>query len=224
ESWIDLANKQMTAEERTEVYSDAWFMRIEESLAEDFPKFRETVDDEEWDQLVRSYLKAHPSSSYTLARTGDKLPAFLSQKPEIESWQADLALLEKAIYKSSGAANIAVWDVAELERMNPDDVETLKFVIQPAVSLISSDWNIFELQEDSEAPPTRSATAVLVYREGFNVKTRKLEAEEFQFLKKIEDGATLVELIESFPENAWLPWLVSAAASGVIQPVLDSRS
>lgn len=224
ESWIDLADKNMTATDRIEVYSDAWFMRIEESLAEDFPRFRETLDDDEWEILVRNYLKAYPSSSYTLARTGDQLPGFLAEQKNIETWQADLTLLEKALYKSSSAFDIKAWDVSELEKMDPEEAENLKFDIQPAFHLIHSDWNILELQESIDATPLKQESFTLVYREGFTVETRALPPNEWQFLKSIGNGATLSQLIEEFPDNAWLPFLVAAASSGMILPVLNSPS
>jgi hypothetical protein len=221
QGWIEVPQKSLSADERTAVYSDGWFMRLEESLAEDFPSLRARFSNSAWESLVRAYLRKYPSSSFTLARAGDAFPLFLAEAANQPKAFADLALFEKAIYKSLNAKDVQPWDVASLQEMDPEAAADLKFELVPSATLIQSSWNIDELQDESEAAVAERETYVLVYREGFTPTSRILERDEFLFLKRASEGATLSEIVDEFPDNVWLSWLVAAASTGTLKPILD---
>lgn len=220
EAWVDLSQKSLTARERLDVYADGWFMRLEESLAEDFPGVRRQFADDAWETLIRSYLRAAPSTSFTLARAGDQFPAFLAERSGTLRELVDLALFEKAIYKASNARDVEVWDVSELQGFDPEAAGALRFEAQPSVTLIESNSNFIAQHEGDTAVLSNAATFAVVFREGYTSTYRELDASEFSFLKRASEGATLGELAEEFQEENWLEWLTTAASEGLIHPVM----
>lgn len=218
QSWIDLAGQTISAKERLDVYADAWFMRLEESLAEDFPKVRARFEAGEWEALVKDYFAQFPSQSFTLARAGDAFPAFLSEKCQVPRWLADIALFEKALYKALSARDVDVWNVAELQTFGEEKLEALSFELQPSVTLIESKWNVFDPDVEFGSNPDSIESFVVVYRDGFTPTSRSLAADEFEFLKQVANKATLGELAGEFQETNWLEWLSEAASEGLIHP------
>ncbi len=220
ESWIDLAGQTISAKDRLDVYVDAWFMRLEESLAEDFPKVRARFKSGEWEALLRDYFAQSPSQSFTLARAGDAFPAFLSEKLQVPKWLADIALFEKALYKALSARDVDVWNVAELQTFDEEKLEALSFDLQPSVTLIESKWNVFDPDVEFGSNPDLIDSFVVVYRDGFTPTSRSVAADEFEFLRQIANKATLGELAQEFQETNWLVWLSEAASEGLIHPRL----
>lgn len=220
EMWVEVTSKTISARDRLSVYADGWYLRLEESLAEDFPGVRRQLDAGSWESLVRSYFRVAPSTSFTLSRLGDQFPAFLAERADSSRRLADLALFEKALYKSSNARDVEIWDVSELQGYDPEAAGALRFEMQPSVTLIESKSNFIALHEDEAPDLSEAPTFAVVFREGFTPSYRELEADEFVFLKRASEGATLGELAEEFQEANWLQWLSTAASEGLIHPVL----
>lgn len=57
------------------VYKNAYAIRLKESLEEDFPETLSQIENA--DDVLNSYIKAHPSSSWTLAEFAQHFPEFI---------------------------------------------------------------------------------------------------------------------------------------------------
>lgn len=219
-SWVDPSGKQISSEERLEIYSDGWFLRLEESLRDDFPSVRRSLSETVWEQIVKDYLKCFPSKTFTLSRVGDCFPGFLSEQTGLPKWLPDVALLEKALYKALGARDIEIWDVSELQNYDAEQAGTLLFQLQPPVSILRSTWRILDALGLAQQAPMVQETYVVVYRDGFSPVYRELAVNEGHFLIAMSQGASLGELVDQFQESNWLAWLSLAASEGIIHPVL----
>ena len=82
--------------QRVEVYADAYFLRLRDVLAEDFPRVAKLLGDEDFADLVRGYLKAHPSTEPSVRHLGRAFSAFIRAQNDLPPWLADLAALEWA--------------------------------------------------------------------------------------------------------------------------------
>lgn len=204
-----------TAAERLAVYSDAWFIRLEESLGDDFSVLRERLGHEVWTETLRGYLRAFPSRSFTLAKAGNHLPGYLKETG-FSAWKVELAQLELDLYRSQIATDSIPFAVAELQSISEDDAEDLRLALQPSVFLHEFTYNVLGLLHD--AKPMIAPSRVVVYREAWMSHTEEVETEEFEFLAMLASGALLGELADRFSESDWVSWLSKWSQRGAIGP------
>ena len=108
-----------------DIYRRSYWARLESVLASQFPAVAEALD-ERFGEQVKAFVRAHPPSSFTLARLGDRFPAWL----------------EEAESPGLGALARLEFDVAEVEtrdwppplepealaRLRPEDLGKLRIV------------------------------------------------------------------------------------------------
>jgi hypothetical protein len=85
--------------ERVSVYSDMYFTRLADVLADEYSATRALCGPVEFERLVRAYLSEHPSRHWSLNELGRKLPEFLAGSFRIarKGVLADVARLECSI-------------------------------------------------------------------------------------------------------------------------------
>lgn len=127
--------------ERMAVYQNAYFMRIFESLEEDFPKAREILGDEPFSQLVREFLKDMPSRYWTLAQVGERLPEFVLSS----RWNAEFPSLLNTVRRewllilSDMAPISAPFDFSTLAQLTPQEQQEVILCLGPSVHLFESE-------------------------------------------------------------------------------------
>ncbi|HEY6320566.1 MAG TPA: DNA-binding domain-containing protein [Thermoanaerobaculia bacterium] len=102
-------SRRLTAEQRLEIYANAYYARLLECLRDTFPALTRVLGAEAFDSFAFDYLQRYPSRSYTLYRLAESFPRFLDEtRPEQSpaagtagpAWPdflIDLATLELAI-------------------------------------------------------------------------------------------------------------------------------
>jgi hypothetical protein len=105
-------SRRLTAEQRLEIYANAYYARLLECLRDTFPVLAQVLGAEVFDSFAFDYLQRYPSRSYTLYRLAESFPRFLDETRPEEPPAAD----------STGAAGAAgpAWpdfliDLATLE-------------------------------------------------------------------------------------------------------------
>ena len=108
---VILPSKTLTAVERVGVYQGMYLLRMIEALEGDFPAVAHFLGDEDFAEAVTRYVAAHPSTSYTFNRLGERFPEFLKTSPGIrrKGFVADLARLELAVTEVFDAPESAAW-------------------------------------------------------------------------------------------------------------------
>lgn len=86
---------------RTEIYQQAYQIRLLESLRDDFPKVEELIGDDEFQKLALEFIKKHPSKYVNLGEYSQNFPLFLKEK-SLELFE--LASVEWIFILSSHAA------------------------------------------------------------------------------------------------------------------------
>jgi hypothetical protein len=102
QAWIR-SDGRGTSRERQGVYIEAYFARLAESLAADFPAVALACGQERFARLVAAYLRSSPPRGPSLADAGAALAAYLARgwaRRERMPWLADLAALEWAVVES----------------------------------------------------------------------------------------------------------------------------
>ena len=219
-AWVADTPQALSKQERISIYSRGWFLRLEESIRDDYSLLASTIDAEVWSKIVQDYLVSCPSTSFTLARAGDDLPKFLREQNVVEHWQVDLAKLEMAVYKSRNAVDTEIWEIERLQSFTQEEAAQIKFTLNSGVFLLQSKWNISDSYKNQIFPPAQVETKVIVWRKGFTVEVSELSNDEWKFLLMAKDGATLNNYVESFEGESWVLSLSKFVSSGVMLPLV----
>jgi hypothetical protein len=85
-------NDRLTAFERIEIYNRQYWFRLIDCMYEDCPGLRFVLGRTRFNNLIKAYLMAHPSRSYSLRNLSDRLAEFIEDNPELVAPHFDLAL------------------------------------------------------------------------------------------------------------------------------------
>lgn len=183
-------------EERLQVYADAYFWRLRDVLAEDFPRLAERLGDDAFEALAAAYLRAHPSRDPSLRHLGDALPAFLARSDGDAPWLADLARLERARVDVFDAADDRPLTSEDLRAIPSEAWAELRFAPIRALCVVHLDWPVVPYWSDEAALPSRpEPTAVRVWRDAeYRVHHAVLAGRADEALEAIRGGGTFADL------------------------------
>jgi len=199
----------LSAVDRLEVYASAYFFRILEVLAKDYPALQAAIGEARFHNLITAYLATRPPTRFSLRYAGEGLPAFLADDESAAAatvrddfpWAADLAGLEWAIVDAFDAPEAPRIGREELARIPPDRWGELRFALDPSVRILGVRWPVNRIREafDAERPlPSIAAaeTALCVWRRDERVFHRRLDPLEAACLGLVSEGATFGTLCE----------------------------
>ena len=177
-----LPNLRLGATARLKVYNDQYWMRLLESLGEDFPGLRRLLGPVRFERLCRDYLARCPSRSWTLRNLGERLPGFLSKGAA-----ADMARFEWA--------KIVAFDAAELPRPDLAGADaSLRLALQPHLTLLKLSYEVDRKSKN----PRRKRLFVAVHRQGGEtVYHKRLAPEEFAVLEALGRGLSLGRALQA---------------------------
>jgi hypothetical protein len=150
---------------RLQVYVDAYFWRLRDVLAEDFPRLAALLGTDRFEELARAYLRACPSAGPSVRHLGDAFPAFVASSSALPPYLGDLARLERARTDVFDGPDDVPLTVAELRAIEPRAWPALRFTPIRALTLLRLGWPVHELwSDDAAAPPTPAPTTLRVWR------------------------------------------------------------
>ncbi len=132
------------AETRLDVYRNAYYLRLEEALARDFPALRAVAGDEAFGRLAAAYLRANPSHKPSLRFLGQHLQDWLRHARQ-EPALADLVALEWAVLHAFDASDAPILTVAGFEGFAAQLWPGLRLALHPSVSLLALEANAREI-------------------------------------------------------------------------------
>ncbi len=141
------------AQLRLDVYRNAYYIRLQEAIAHDFPTLLAVAGDEHFAELTARYIKAYPSTSPSLRDFGKALPRWLLD--EGEPTLAEVAAVEWAVIEAFDAANSDSLNAELLAEISPTEWVTLRFDFHPSVTLLELTCNAREcwsaVRDESDA-------------------------------------------------------------------------
>lgn len=226
--------------ERVGIYHDMYEMRMGEALETDYPGLHHFLGPKRWARLVKGYLQAHPSTSYTLNVLGTHLADFVHTAPGVShaGFCRDLARLEWAITEAFDADETPVLGEAELSAVPPEAWESARLVPTAAFRLLALDYNAgayldsMRGDEHDHPLPRRRPSWVVVCRREFAVYRVDLTRAGFRLLEALASGRTVGEAVESCLKRSRprptgeeiFAWFREWARSGVFQAVATLTS
>ncbi|MEX1243178.1 MAG: DNA-binding domain-containing protein [Thermoanaerobaculia bacterium] len=135
------STRPVPAGARLEVYRNAFYTRLQDALAHDFPALLAAAGDETFGRLATEYLREHPSTRASLRWLGRQLPEWLRQRGEGPVW-ADLAALEYAVLHAFDAADAPVLSARDFDEISPGHWPELRLTLHPSLSLLAVRANV----------------------------------------------------------------------------------
>jgi hypothetical protein len=214
----------LSTQERISIYSEAWWIRLSNSLMEDYPVVLKVLGEDCFDDLIRLYFKEYPSRSYTLAKVGDYFPDFIEKWCSARSleWLSDLAHFERGYNRAYLAKDAIHWSLASLHSISPRDFEKVVLKTESSTFLMRSNWGIHEVWNQEKQIPMRHLHFYLLYRTGFQVFWKSIEQTQYEVLSKIEKKVSLGEVLDFYPDEKLVHWLSEWAQENVIRPEVQS--
>ncbi len=193
---------------RMMIYRRQYLLRMEDALAIDYPGVKKFLGQQRFFELVKNYVQAFPSRSYTLNHLGEHLVEFLHTTDMFAGDEAgfvrDLARLEYALVKVCNAPSVPVLTPADLQMRSPDELLEHTYTLIPALELLKVDYNVnrFLREPDMEREElvellSPAKTYAVVWRDTrFDSWRLELEEAQYCFLTLLKEGKVLSDVIE----------------------------
>lgn len=229
-----LPSATLTSAERVGIYHGMYPLRMAEALESDYPALAHFVGPERWSALVRDYVLAHPSRSYTLNVLGRALPSWLlvAEKLPRRGFCHDLARLEWAVSEAFDAAETPRLSETALAAVSPEAWETARLVPSAALRLVELRWNANQWLDSTKGDghdhpkPQRRDAWVAVFRQSYAVYRRELSRPAFRLLADLASGLPVGEALAGALRRRGTPgpesltrWFQGWAADGLFQGV-----
>ena len=197
-------NGRLPAADLLEVYRRGHGLRLVEALGNDFSGLRQLLGDEEFANVARGYLAAHPSRHPSLRWLGSGLPDFLAT--HACALFAGMARFDWAIAFAFDAPDQPTASLPDLLSLPAEAWETFGLRFADCASDLVADTSIAALRHallrnEFDLPPaTGHDISWLVWRQGEEVQYRPLPEDERQAFGHMRAGGSF---------SAMCGWLAS---------------
>jgi len=228
----------LSAQDRLDVYANAYFYRLLESLGVDYMAVRRVIGDENFHDLVAHFLMRYPSNSPNIGDVGETFPAFINghalsaQFPFLH----ELAVLERAIMECLFSHHLPALDVSSLQTKSEEEWATARFVLDPTVRLLSVQWPVDTLWKEREQAeplvlptiPDSALRHLLLRRDDSWVSVSVMDVHPWMALHMLRSGMSLGAVCEALSKQ-WnqsaetlpvMEWFTSWVATGVVKKIL----
>ena len=193
----------LAGEQRIAIYQEMYLLRMAEALESDYPALAHFLGGPRWTALVRDYLLAHPSRSYTLNVLGRSLPGWLGEAADLprRGFCQDLARLEWAVTEAFDAEETPRLTPQQLEAVSPAAWDEVRLVPSAALRLVGLRWNVNEWLDSAKddrhdhPKPRRRDAWVVVFRQSYAVYRRELSHSAFRLLQDLASGRSVGEAL-----------------------------
>jgi hypothetical protein len=218
-----------SARDRLAVYSDAYFLRLLESLGSEFPAVKRALGEDNFRKLIADYLSRHHSDSPNLSDLGSKLAEFSAAHALSKRFPylGDLCRLEWEVLSALYTDRLPPLDPAVFSRLSPADWEKAALVFDPTLSLLEVSWPVDRLWAQRSSPAkaarcvwrTPRPGKLAVWRDDEWVRVESLEQEAFLTLESLMRGTSLPAACAASGAEAdeLKSWFAAWAKEGLIK-------
>jgi len=201
-----LAGDDEEVDRRLSIYRANMVAAAEKALASACPVVRQVVGNDFFRGLAREYQRGTPSTSGDLTDYGQSFADFLAGFEHVRDlpYLPDLARLEWAVHRASGAADATGWDPSSLGAVAPDRQAAIRFQWAPGTAIVPSRhpivriWTIHQPGHDGEfSVAWKRAETALVARDGFIVRVSDCSAADACFIAASLAGTSLGDAAEA---------------------------
>jgi hypothetical protein len=198
-----------SAAERLAVYQNAYFARLLECLAAEFPGVQAVLGEAAFESVVAAYLQRYPSSSYTLGKLGERFPHALqelrpareSETPDFFDGVIDLARYERLLTEVFDEAGPEVAPPS-IAWPNAADPTALTVRFYPCVRTLALAYPVHEFvtarrsDEQAEFPAARRV-ALILSRRDYVVRRWEVPPWQTALIDALQQGLPLGAALEA---------------------------
>ena len=197
-----IATNQVSVQTRLDIYREAYYLRLLEVLQSDYEILHTLLGDEEFDQLGRAYINAHPSLFRSVSWFGKHLPAFI--KKNQQPFLSELAQFEWLLTESFDAENAPTVTIEQMATIPAEKWPELYFELDPSVRTCDVNWNVLQIwnaanTHDHTVSPQKidKKTTILIWRKDLDIQFYSLSEEQTDMLNAITAGHNFGAICES---------------------------
>jgi hypothetical protein len=218
---------RLGAEDRLEVYRSGYEARLLECLRDDYPVLAETVGEEHWVEIGRSYIRAHPSTNSNLNYFGRHMETLcrsvdVNITTPMRAFIVGLAALEWAMVEVLHAEMAPSFNLEKLSAIPIEAWAGVRFVANESVRLLNFDCPVNPYYQACRMgerplelpPPMKSAT--VVYRRDLQIWRMDLTPAMTDVLSALLRGVPLGDALEQLTLDTSLPEAVAEAERSVM--------
>lgn len=188
-------------QDRLAVYSDAYYLRLVDILAKEFPRLKKFCGEEKFDEAAFRYLDQHPSQHYSLYRFANHFSRFLKTYFNGEPIIAELAVFERALSDVLLAGNGQRISFQALLDLSPEQWPAMKLILHPAVQVIALTFNVPDiwraLNTEQALPEVKSSPShYLIWRFHQQPYFAAITPEQSRIFTAIQRGDCFAEICE----------------------------
>jgi len=202
---VILPSPTLRAAERVGVYQGMYLLRMHDALESDYYALAHFLGDDGFRDLVRDYVQAFPSRSFSLNRLGDHLPEFIRDSARLKhrGFCHDLARLELAVthvYDAEetppltedqiAAVPADAWERAVLEPVEAFRLLSLRYPANAYLQTVKDD------DHENHPRPRRQDSWLAIYRRHYSVYRQELPRSAHDLLQDLVAGRPLGQAIE----------------------------
>jgi hypothetical protein len=236
--WLRLVrgDERLAREERLQIYAGAYFSRLHQALAADYPAVRRALGARSFQRLAAEYLVAHPSASPSLADLGARLPSFLRSRRWVRARArvAELALLERAVLRAQLTSRIPARVHPGPGTPRSGEWAEARLELDPTVHLLAVAWPVDRLWRRRQAAEKaalagrgrRAGRRLLVHRGRGGVRVEAIGKAQWVALRSLRRGAPLGRVCDALARDLGRRgrgagrvsgWFAAWTRNGVIQ-------
>lgn len=203
-----VGDQRRDAAGRLAEYSRMFQARLVEALGAHYPKLRQALGDDAFDEMASAYLMDHPSRAPSLRDFGGAVAPWLVEYFERHHpgdarvpWLVDLARLEWTRTRVFDASDEPIMELSTLATLSAAQLGGL--VLKPVVAhrLLPVAYSVEDLWDASAVPGERPGL-LLVWREGVTVFHRRASELEARGLEALREHPSFERLCETLAPHA----------------------
>lgn len=200
-----IGTSKVPVDVRLDIYSYAYRARLHEALSLTYTALEHRLGADSFEKLCYAYIDAYPSSFRSIRWFGDQLPRYIKDHPTYRksSYLAELAQFEWAMNTVFDAKDSEVIELKDMQSIQPEAWENLRFQIHPSVQRLDLMWNVVPIWEaiTQQQPPKKPEKYAamkpwILWRKGLVTQFVSLTEEEAWAIDVIIKQATFGEMCE----------------------------
>jgi len=209
---------------RLQVYGEAYYARLVDVLAGDYPALRAFVGERRFAAWAKRYLVRRPSRHPNLNQLGARFPQHVRTVERGSAIATALADLELAVTRAFDAPARTPLSAGALAAVPPARWRRLRFELDPSVQLLrvpAAAADRYVAWGTGEKPASRTGTVeLLVVRTDDQVRRFELPPGAGRVLRRLRRGATFGEALAGLsattPVGEWFArWRADGVFAGV---------
>lgn len=227
---------QFSKTERLQIYSNAYILRLREVLAKDFPITARFIGNTHFPLIVEQYLNAYPPADFNIGEVARHWPKFLGVSGLSKSlpYISAVASIEWEIGTTYYSSCLPPIDPESLKKIPQDSWDRAKFILDPTIRFLETDWSVDRVWTHSLANGLSSVsellekrfTLIVIHRtEETGVQVKEVNRAQFEILKQMHAGQSLGSAIDAVnfdsSENLsdFMIWFRDWVEAGIIRKV-----